>query len=662
MLAKEYGVLPSRRDHAGSRERADEETLVELLRLMGAHLDGVSDAEQALRERRASRAARMMEPVTVLWDGAPARIPLRLPAPLVDAPFTVAVERADHDVVELDRSQCRVSAARRDQPGYVAMIADIPVPFAPGVHHLAIEAGGGRREATVIAAPSRIAEPGAGEQRRWGLVAPLAAPPRGRALAPGDLSGLARLGDWLRASGGAVVGTTGLTARYRGLGAEPPDDPLPLTRRFWDEEIVAVDALPDLTGEGSPVEMRSGDGAPGLQRRRLAHAARRAKGRPGREAELRGWLDRHPEVLAYAAFRAAVERAGPGASAGPADLDDELVRVHAYAQWMAEEQLGRLDAELVGRRQALLGRFPAGVHPDGFDVAAEPGLFVTGARVEPAPGEEASGRAVPNGFPPVDPNASREQGHRHLLACIEAHLRHFDVLAVERVSGLHRQWWVPSGADAATGAFVQYPAEELYALFCLAASRRRSVVVGEEQARMPHEAGRALQQHRFHTVYDVRDHLGPQQGEALPPPPRRTVATTGRPDGRATFAEVWHGLEPERRGALLEALRDAGLLGTTYGEVLEVTDVFEAVVGLLGRSRSELVLLSLEDLWIEREAETIPGTPAHQLSEAEPGVVERVPVEALEPARPLLELLDAARRPGELHEVGVATPRVDQPT
>lgn len=664
MLAKEYGVLPSRRDSAGSRHRADEETLAELLRLMGAHLERIDDAERALRERRTSRATRMIEPVIVLWDGAPARVELRLPVSRADERFTVLVERAGHDAVELDRSRCRVSAPRRDAPGFVAMIVDVPVQFEPDLHRLAVEAGGIRRHATVISAPSRISEPVAGEQRRWGVVAPLVRPARGRALAPRDLSSLARLGEWLGAEGGTVVGTTSLTARFGGFGAEPRDGTsLSLTRQFWHEDLVDLDAVPeaaedlDVEGEGAP----SG-GDDGASRRHLARAARIAKDRPRREAALRSWLEENPRVLAYAAFRAAVERSGPGAPPGAPDPDDDLVRIHAYTQWVAEQQLRDLGEELRARRQALLGRFPMGVHPDGFDVTAEPGLFVAGARVAPAPGDETSDQELQYGFPPVDPNASREQGHRHFLACIEAHLRHFDVLTVERVSALHRQWWVPLGADPATGAFVQHPAEELHALLCLAASRRRSVIVGEEQGRMLHESGRALQQHRFYTIYDVREHLGLLHAEILSPPPRRTVAITGHPDAGATFAEIWHGLEPERRGVLLETLRGADLLGTTYGEVLEVTDVFDAIVELLGRSRSEIVMLSLEDLWIEREAEAIPGTSPHQRSGGAPGVVERVPVEALEPARRLLALLDAARRPGELHEVGVATPRVDQAT
>src|SRR5947209_2256617 len=77
-LARLYGVETEYTDVSGRRQPASPESLVGVLRALGAPIAGAGDAADALREQRHSRRTRRVEPVHVAWDGASASITLRL--------------------------------------------------------------------------------------------------------------------------------------------------------------------------------------------------------------------------------------------------------------------------------------------------------------------------------------------------------------------------------------------------------------------------------------------------------------------------------------------------------------------------------------------------------------------------------------------------------
>ncbi len=78
-----------------------------------------------------------------------------------------------------------------------------------------------------------------------------------------------------------------------------------------------------------------------------------------RRDELCAFAGQHPELLAYARFRADLDaRAGPA----PAEARTSDVGYHLYAQWAAAQQLAHA-ASLT----PLYADLPVGVHPEGFD-------------------------------------------------------------------------------------------------------------------------------------------------------------------------------------------------------------------------------------------------------------------------------------------------------
>jgi 4-alpha-glucanotransferase len=177
----------------------------------------------------------------------------------------------------------------------------------------------------------------------------------------------------------------------------------------------------------------------------------------------------------------------------------------------------------------------------------------------------------------------------------------------------------------------------------LTTARADGHVVGENLGTVPPETNRALRRHGILGMYVVPFELDAQREQPLREPTARELACLDTHD-TPTFSTWWHDLAPRERGALLQRLRDAGCLDTTYGEGVDPEDVLGAVLEFLGLTRAEVVLATLEDLWLEVEAQNVPGTTtavrpnfrrraAHSLDELEQATTVSDALQRLDRAR-----------------------------
>src|SRR5439155_11201223 len=100
-----------------------------------------------------------------------------------------------------------------------------------------------------------------------------------------------------------------------------------------------------------------------------------------RRERFKAYVRDNPAILDYAAFRAATDRHGvawqrwPQAerdgSIGPEGGDRGAYRYHCYAQWLAAEQVARMDRRARAAGARLYFDVPLGVHPGGYDVWRE---------------------------------------------------------------------------------------------------------------------------------------------------------------------------------------------------------------------------------------------------------------------------------------------------
>jgi 4-alpha-glucanotransferase len=606
-LATALGVQREWRAADGSRQVVSDETVLALVRLLGAEVGAIDDAPEALRAYEVARAETLIEPVVVQWGDTELVVDVRAPAGIGALRMTLDAE--DGTTTTWSAADGALVVGPAGDPATRRVSLPAPLPY--GVHRLHVDVAGAQGDATVLAAPARLEA----SAPSWGLFAPVYALHDHRSTT-GDLGTFDRFAHWAGSYGARVMGTLPLLATFYGAGKEPTDASpyAPVTRRHWNEVYVDLTAVPEVDStiavtEPSPGAVVDLPTLASRKRATLEAALANLDHMPARRDAFAAWLAQRPDVVEYARFRAAVEHFGPGAAIDIGD-EDPVRRYHEYVQWLAEQQLDTLARNLRDRDQELYLDLPIGAHPDGFDVATEDDLFVTDASVG-APPDEFFDQGQGWGFPPVLPHTARATGHRYLRECIDTHLRAARHLRVDHVIGFHRMWWVPKGASPTEGAYVDYPADEQYAALLIAASRANARVVGENLGTVPPETNRALRDHGLLGIYVVPFELDAERRDALPAPDASTLACLDTHD-TATFAAWWRDLAPADRGALLECLRGAGCFDSTYGEVIDPEDVQRALLVHLGGSDAEVVLASLEDLWLEVEAQNVPGTTSDE--------------------------------------------------
>ena len=422
----------------------------------------------------------------------------------------------------------------------------------------------------------------------------------------GDLGHLAALGRWARAHGVNILATLPLLATF----LDKPFDPSPYTpvsRLFWNELFIDVDAAPErgTSPERKPVgftriiNYRRAYADKHAVLTRMAAAARR---NPRRRAQIERRADDRPLLRDYADFRA-----------GRDEIDAWF---HLYVQHVMEEQLSALaDAARRRRLPALYLDLPIGVHPRGFDAHHFRDQFADAFTVG-APPDGLFRGGQDWGFHPLHPARASASAHSYFRACVREHLRFARMLRIDHVAGLHRQFWIPRGRGAADGVYVRYPARELYEVLEEEAARAGATIVGEDLGTVEPEVRTAMKRHGVLRMHVAQFEMSPQR--PLTRPPAASVASFGTHD-TPTFAGFMHGLDIETRVRLGYTSRSAARGEKEYRAALRgalahaargkaTAEMLTAMLKSLNRSRAGMVLVSLEDLWLEPHPQNIPGT------------------------------------------------------
>lgn len=616
-LARANGVQSSYRDVTGRRRAAGAEAITAVLRSLGVPIERPDQADAVARARPPED--RLVEPVAVAWDGRHAGIELRLgDRPPARVRATMELEGGEERAWEVRTGDARTG------DGVATLRLDGALPL--GRHGLTVEDGRRVGHTVVLSAPSRV--PAANGLRDWGVFVPLHALTTERSWGTGDLTGLGELADRIRELGGGLVATLPLLAAFPGE-ASPYR---PASRLFWNERYVDVAALPELEAdpetrrlvssvrfrreldavrEGELVDLER---VSSLKRRVLERLARALEERGGdRAAALRRFLRANPAALDYARFRAAGERLGlewrrwPAAARrgriGRRDLDPDAVRYHAYVQWVAEEQVAELGRRARSGGAGLCLDLPIGVHPDGYDVWRHGQDFAAGVSVGAPPDDFFTG-GQDWGSPPLHPERVREDGYAYPMACLRHTFRHAGVARVDHAMGLHRQYWVPEGFPADQGVFVRYAAEEWYAAIALEAHRTDTVVVGEDLGTVPAEVRTAMRRHGMLRSYVLQFAVEPDRDPAVVPPSGEMLASVNTHD-MPPFASFWR-RGSATRDAIVRVLVERGLLRRDRRS--DTRKALAASLEWLAGSDAALVVVNLEDLWLETRSQNVPGT------------------------------------------------------
>lgn len=634
-LARSYGAETSFSDSQGQLRHASPYSLLAVLRALGAPVESLAEVPDALRERIQSELKRCCEPVAVSWGGRPVRMELRLPASKkVAAAFRLELESGK--ALRWTRTLSRLPLVRSvsvEGAGYEVRQFALPPGLPPGYHLLTIELPSDTHKVLIISAPRRAFTPPSGTPgRSWGVFLPLYSLHSGRSWGAGDFSNLEALLQWVHGLGGEMAGTLPLLAAFLD---EPfaPGPYEPASRLFWNEFYLDLDQIEELKGDPKAGELLNSPefqeviaalrAAPlvdyrrgmALKRKVLERCARGLfAGDSRRQAALWQWAAENPAAQDYARFRAAVEQRRAGWTKWPdqmrdgslrdGDFDPEAGRYHMYVQWLAREQLGGLAARARQNGQGLYLDLPLGVHRDGYDVWRERAAFALEAS-SGAPPDSFFARGQNWGFPPLHPERLREQGYRYFIACLRHHLRHAAALRLDHVMGLHHLFWVPAGLPAKDGVYVRYRAEEFYAVLTLESQRHRALIIGEDLGTVPNYIRKAMDQHKIHRMYVLPFELTGDQKRALRPVPANVLASLNTHDMDSFAAWLKKEKDAGRRMSLSLFLHRRGWLPVPTNNA---GALLRACLSHLAASRARVLLVNLEDLWLENSPQNIPGT------------------------------------------------------
>jgi 4-alpha-glucanotransferase len=368
-------------------------------------------------------------------------------------------------------------------------------------------------------------------------------------------------------------------------------------------------------------------------------------------------------ALRYAQFRAVVERERTRfeqwperlqrGQVQPTDYDESACRYHLYCQFRMAQQMRRLGGSARELGLGLYLDLPVGVHSAGYDLWAERDAFLLGCCAGAPP--DVVFRGGQNwGLAPLSPEGLRAQSYRYFRDVIRHHLGCAGALRIDHVMGMQRIFCIPYGMDARSGVYVGYRPEEFFAVLTLESVRHRAELIGEDLGTVPPGLPESLARHQIRRMHVVECAIdgGTLYWGSLTPSAVASVNThdimpfaawffardiaqrvAGGQDAEAARSEAerratviaqlaWQLVEEgylpkdlaepvgaRARAALTEApnFEAIGGLEAAASEP-EIAALFGALLEKLGKSAAPLVVVNLEDTWLETRPQNTPGT------------------------------------------------------
>ena len=460
----------------------------------------------------ASSAPTLAAPTRVVREGEPLTIDITIPVGgEATALWTARDERGAVRAGTLAVHDAPVVRQTLREDG-ATEVRRLTLPFAPsaGRYRITLDvATYGHAGIDAIVAPPRCYLPRAAG-RMWGLAVQIYALRSQRNWGIGDFSDLATICAIASDAGATLVGINPLHASHRS-DPEAASPYAPASRRFLNWLAIDVEAVPEAASPDVVQFIRSAAGdiaalrAPPLidytgvaalkaQALRLCFAALQGARADAFAAFVAGG---GAALQRFATYEALVARFGRSADGWPASLlnpEHPDVAVFAteardevafgmYVQWCAAEQLEIVAATAQRHGVALYRDLAVGVETSSADVwgATE---FVTIATVG-APPDILNRLGQDWGLPPLSPTALARGAYAAFAGLLEDNMHGAGALRIDHAMSLIRLFWIPRGAAAADGAYVNYPFDDLLGILARESVHSRCMVVGEDLGTVP---------------------------------------------------------------------------------------------------------------------------------------------------------------------------------
>ncbi|MGV3773191.1 MAG: 4-alpha-glucanotransferase [Verrucomicrobiales bacterium] len=657
-LASLEGIQTSYTDMAGQRKEASADTLVLLLERMGHTFEGQRKFRDACSRALAAQWKQPLPEVQSIPEGKLGVIRIRQPSSWIKNKTLLAkcvLENGDTTQIVL-----RKLAASRSVISDDTEIAEnlYLLPRLPrGYHQLQIGMGEEQHTCLLISAPAKLYHPDT-EQKKWGIFAPLYGIHSRDSWGAGNFSDWERLLNLTMKSGGGIVSGLPILGAFLDKPVIEPSPYSPASRLFWNEFYLDINVIPEFQKSDSARKLASTKRFSAkleafreadlvnykeqmaLRREVLEILAQEFFTASGdRRKEIENYLKSRPEAKDYAAFRATCDQRGKswhtwdgnqknGKLTEGKDYKREDFQYHLFAQWQAQQQIDRLIKQGREGGVELYLDLPVGVHPDSYDAWRERDSFASGVNAG-SPPDPFFTKGQDWGFSPLHPKNMRKNRYDYLIRFFRFQMRHTGMLRVDHVMGLHRLFWIPQGLPASHGAYVTYPAKELYAILAVESHRFNTTMVGENLGTVPPEVNRSMDKYGMRRLYVAQYEAQPRQ-PPLAPPPKTVVASLNTHDMPPFAAfEAAQDTDDRKKLGLLKAPEVAEEKATRAKMIKSLglflrkrkllkqgakdgAELAKAVLRFLAESPAESILVNLEDLWGEKKSQNVPGTSSER--------------------------------------------------
>lgn len=653
-LLHAYGIASEFIEFSGNVARIPLEHRLHILRTMDIDVDTAQQLDQLLEERAAAEYTCWLPPVVVLHEGNPhctllidAREREEMAAEAGKIYWRLRLENGGECVGEcepaalplLSAQVCGTRVFERRQ---------LTLPALPnGYHQAEFTARGCEQSCLLIVAPACTWQPECLNRKVWGISAQLYSLRSNDNWGMGDFADLMQLIAHLARAKAAFL----LLNPLHALDLRYPENASPYSpcdRRYLNPLYIAPALCPEFSAPEVQAQFCSNDfqhrlaelrggtqvdysGVSALKLDILGrmYCAFRDGQEEARSRRFRDFVERGGGQLEEFAARQASLFAGNDTALGQSDF-------HLWLQWRAHEQLdacqqAALDA---GMPLGLIRDLAVGSSIDGTEVQGNPGLFCQHARIG-APPDNFNPDGQNWGLPPLVPTRLQETRFAHFIALLRSNMRACGALRIDHVMSLMRLWWCPDDGTNASGAYVHYPVDALFAILRLESVRNHCAVIGEDLGVVPPEIRRYLEEGRLYSnavfyfeKYDNWHFRKPEHYKELAlamianhdVPPlaawwnckdlelRRAIGLIQSDDKLRQEQEHRNG----EKGQLLQWLAEQGLLpGEWHDRDLRRpldNSLRLALVRACGRVNSRMVSLQIDDLAGVDTPVNIPGT------------------------------------------------------
>lgn len=650
-LANAYGIQTSYYNISHKRKSAADDSLLAVLDAIGKTTHDKNTLPTALYEFQRKKFQQKIEPVIVAWDGELSAILIQLDQDQALAKVNCCLTHEDGTRQNWDLDLAKLPALTTvtfASAVYITKAIEFSAKIPFGYHSLSIKSPTFQVETFIISAPRHMsAKNSAANSRGCGLFIPIYALHSERSLGCGDLTDFKNFISWAASCGLNLISTLPLHAAFL-------DEPFeispysPVSRLFWNELYLDITQIEEFIPEELPsaeerAALNAGDYVDyklveKTKRQILTKMLARCLANETRRRALNEFLQQHPQLSAYAAFRAHMVKTGTTWRNWPANersgmlpeqtWHDENFYYHAYVQWQIHLQMQGVLNHAKENGVMLYLDSPLGVHKDGFDTWYFQEEFPETINIGAAP-DPGYINGQNWGIVPLHPLHIRQRHYRYFIQSLRTILDFVDILRLDHVMWLHRLYWIPENFSATQGVYVHYPTEELYAILCLEAARHNVVLIGENLGTVPKYINTMLKKHHFLSMQILQYEIDMGYGITRKFP-KNSIISLNTHD-MFPFASYYQNLDLEEKLHLklindeiysIEKNTRKNLLGS-LSEALEKNGFFPSpehslqntLYGCfyyLATTPPRFFLINLEDLWFETRPQNIPSISSTQ--------------------------------------------------